>query len=687
MWHFLILSLYYGMNKEYCNEGPRIFRKCRYQRWPLTRVSFTSNLLKLPPRTQKHRKLFLFMLKTLGLLKLGRYNPTMPRKSPKPRLILSGLVLLFIIGLPKYFFLGYTTSKGAWCKQAPQEAHLRQCLNHYYIVNYNKPLTIGYLNNQLTSRFLLNIYLSRYIPLSLPAFVLGMILHHLALFLTPEKKQILIILKSLLNLYIYCCFLSNTIYYSILNQHRQMITKRTSTPPTNPKQFRSNLKEKTKYCKHCSFQGNVDNITIFHQNVRGLGHNIYNYKSELLQNFILINKPSIFTVSDVGSPHVELRKWFKHNPINDTYALISDNNDNQHKGTAIIIDRSLTKYIQNIQYLQGRSISLRLRYQDFDLLIITVYYPACRTSAECPDVNIFIKAEIRKANTRTQIVLLGDWNATINPQMDRCESAKAVNSNAPENTILKFLINHGFKDPDRDLYPCTKNFTYSNTSRIDFFLINNPLHNAQLIKNMQTNHTLNYTHHLNQIQYLIRKSAKQTLAIKNIKSTRKTNYTPSEILRDIKRLIRAKQQDYQICNSVLTTIDTRHDYEINESMPTEECIDSLLKHINKLRKKILITTIRQKCKAREKHFMERIKRTRKAIFDDNEIPLLNYFMDQDSILVEPMQVKSKMLSYYKNNIYAAQNNHLPNLQRLPKEWQDIFTPPPIPQGLIQKLMQ
>ncbi|RKP15999.1 DNase I-like protein, partial [Rozella allomycis CSF55] len=253
---------------------------------------------------------------------------------------------------------------------------------------------------------------------------------------------------------------------------------------------------KTKYCKHCSFQGNIDNITIFHQNVRGLGHNIYNYKSELLQDFILINKPSIFTVSDVGSPHVELRKWFKHNPINDTYAIICDNNDDQHKGTAIIIDQSLTKYIQNIQYLQGRWISLSLRYQDFDLLIITVYYPESRTSAECPDVNKFIKAEIRKANTRTQIVLLGDWNATINPQMDRCESEQAVRSNAPENTFRKFLINHGFKDPYRDLYPCTKNFTYNNTSRIDFFLINNLLHNtvrdcAIISTNMDTNHKAN----------------------------------------------------------------------------------------------------------------------------------------------------------------------------------------------------
>ncbi|RKP16350.1 hypothetical protein ROZALSC1DRAFT_25379, partial [Rozella allomycis CSF55] len=85
--------------------------------------------------------------------------------------------------------------------------------------------------------------------------------------------------------------------------------------------------------------------------------------------------------------------------------------------------------------------------------------------------------------------------------------------------------------------------------------------------------------------------------------------------------------------------------------------------------------------------MERIKRTLKAIFDDDEIPVLNYVMDLDSILVEPMQVKSKILSYYKNNIYAAQNNHLPNLQRLPQEWQDIHTTPPIPQGSIQKLMQ
>ncbi|RKP15662.1 hypothetical protein ROZALSC1DRAFT_26203, partial [Rozella allomycis CSF55] len=77
--------------------------------------------------------------------------------------------------------------------------------------------------------------------------------------------------------------------------------------------------------------------------------------------------------------------------------------------------------------------------------------------------------------------------------MDRCESEQAVRSNAPENSILKFLINHGFKDPYRDLYPCTKNFTYNNTSRIDFFLTNNPLHNtvrdcAIISTNMDTDH-------------------------------------------------------------------------------------------------------------------------------------------------------------------------------------------------------
>ncbi|RKP18553.1 hypothetical protein ROZALSC1DRAFT_23124 [Rozella allomycis CSF55] len=86
--------------------------------------------------------------------------------------------------------------------------------------------------------------------------------------------------------------------------------------------------------------------------------------------------------------------------------------------------------------------------------------------------------------------------------------------------------------------------------------------------------TLNYFHHLNQIQYLIRESAKLTLPIKNIKSTRKTKYTP---------------------------------------------------------RKFFVT-----------------------------------------LKVEPMQVKSKILSYYKHNIYAALNNHLPNVQRLPQEWQDIY---------------
>ncbi|RKP16796.1 DNase I-like protein, partial [Rozella allomycis CSF55] len=197
-------------------------------------------------------------------------------------------------------------------------------------------------------------------------------------------------------------------------------------------------------------KGNINStdcksLIIEHQNVRGLGDNIYNYKSDQLKDYILNRRPDIFTLSDTGTHHRHLSKYFKYNLKPHGYTLFHDGNEKQHHGTAIIMDSRFTKYIQRYHCQPGRGIMLRLKLKDLDLLLISIYYPA-------------------------YIIIVGDWNATNDPTMDRIQLSNMRN-NRPESTILQYLRRKHFVDPFREQHPQQLAYTYNNTSRIDFFLV------------------------------------------------------------------------------------------------------------------------------------------------------------------------------------------------------------------------
>ncbi|EPZ36154.1 hypothetical protein O9G_005774 [Rozella allomycis CSF55] len=61
-------------------------------------------------------------------------------------------------------------------------------------------------------------------------------------------------------------------------------------------------------------------------------------------------------------------------------------------------------------------------------------------------------------------------------------------------------------------------------------------------------------------------------------------------------------------------------------------------------------------------------------------------VENNIVTDEPTQVKTKILTYYKDIIYKAKRRYHPTLQMLPQDWRELYTPPQISYPSLRALM-
>ena len=144
-------------------------------------------------------------------------------------------------------------------------------------------------------------------------------------------------------------------------------------------------------------------------------------------------------------------------------------------GTAILIRKNSTVLIQkSFQDEEGRICGIVFKYNNEIFKLINTNAP----NQDYPD--FFIKVFKFFEENKGRRILTGDFNVTLNNDLDRTEEFSEMKFKAQE-TINKYLEDTMMTDIRRDRNPDTKSYTYSRRmglqrnkltgSRLDYFLI------------------------------------------------------------------------------------------------------------------------------------------------------------------------------------------------------------------------
>ena len=241
-----------------------------------------------------------------------------------------------------------------------------------------------------------------------------------------------------------------------------------------------------------------ETITIVAQNVQSIKNKLAD-RDNIIHT--ILNKDIDFTgLTETWIPNgAELTTWLRSSILKKTHTLIADNlsttnssKSRQGRNTALIIKNKWLPYIQKIHRLAGYVTAVTMSIKGNEYLIASILIPSSPKSnvKGTSKVSNFIRRLVN-AHSNAKIILVGDWNATNNPSMDR-ETGKQLILTRPDSTepdikLLKTLLilsNNPLVDIWRNNNPHETKYTNvmkhgggltPSKSRIDYFLISNNL--------------------------------------------------------------------------------------------------------------------------------------------------------------------------------------------------------------------
>jgi exonuclease III len=118
------------------------------------------------------------------------------------------------------------------------------------------------------------------------------------------------------------------------------------------------------------------------------------------------------------------------------------------------------------------------------IVLINGYYPADRRNKETRDLfeNTLLNIITSYHNQDYEFIICGDWNATINPSLDR--SSEARTSILPESDVLDSILNQfSLIDSYREINPLIPGYTFRSCSnqheaRLDMFFHSAMIHSS-----------------------------------------------------------------------------------------------------------------------------------------------------------------------------------------------------------------
>ena len=211
-------------------------------------------------------------------------------------------------------------------------------------------------------------------------------------------------------------------------------------------------------------------LTIIMANVNGI-----NNISKREQIFIHLEKfnPDIFCLVDTRITEAQYTEIRNDHNLNCFYS-ISDRE--AARGVCILVKRTLPIKITNVEKpISGNILKVTCSYDNSDFNLICIYGP----NNDNPEFYDLLFNNI-SSNSETNTVIIGDFNLTMNPDLDNLNYVQARNTRARDK--LKELMNiHGFVDVYRQLNENRRNYTWTNSAnkkqrgRLDMAITSNSI--------------------------------------------------------------------------------------------------------------------------------------------------------------------------------------------------------------------
>lgn len=209
-------------------------------------------------------------------------------------------------------------------------------------------------------------------------------------------------------------------------------------------------------------------------NINGLR----NSKSKLL-NLVIWGKENRFPIIGISETNIDKKQGAIYNN-NDlkfwNYTGYWSNRDNKVKGSGvtILVQNDWNKHVGSVKLVSPYIIELKLFFKGITFIIFMCYLPPNNTNIEKYAKN-YIK-EHSKPKPRTRYIIMGDFNAIIDTDLDKIGG----NTNVPKhNMVIQWLTDNGYSDSYRHCNPLKKEFTWHNNrlppedirTRIDYIWI------------------------------------------------------------------------------------------------------------------------------------------------------------------------------------------------------------------------
>ena len=153
------------------------------------------------------------------------------------------------------------------------------------------------------------------------------------------------------------------------------------------------------------------------------------------------------------------------------YECIFSSNNSRSRGVAILLNNNFDfKIEKTIKDSQGNYIILVMKTMGKQITLINIYGP----NKDDPKFFNDIQNKIQELSS-TNIIMAGDWNLVLNPNLDY-DNYKRINNIKARDTVLEMTTELELADIWREYNPEVQRYTWRRPnpfqqSRLDFFLV------------------------------------------------------------------------------------------------------------------------------------------------------------------------------------------------------------------------
>ena len=209
------------------------------------------------------------------------------------------------------------------------------------------------------------------------------------------------------------------------------------------------------------------------RNIQGLRSNNNNHKLPLFLAELTTHNAQFGFLSETHAHTPSILRKTRYQFPN--FIPYSDHDKTQTKmkeasaGTAIYLHKDWARYVSDTAHFRDRCTGLLLRPpQHHPLLLMCVYHPADHSSTEGKDTLTALQTHIttsvhrfKRQYPNLQIIIGGDFNATINPFLDRTTSI----GHKSEPSRLQYITDLGLIDIWRLTHPDERKYTHTTNVR------------------------------------------------------------------------------------------------------------------------------------------------------------------------------------------------------------------------------